>query len=168
MGINCRSNAFKYTVKAADQAISSGNFGTGLLYLQYAQSMLKYDSELLILLRVAETALFDMSPKYTILKRFLQSSDKLSTPPFTSEDILSYEKLVQDLTEAEMTMKLFGVDIIETKSRSGAVHPVIVLDTADDLHEKVSHSDSNGAALLSLPSYSARHPKNTRTTCLLS
>lgn len=166
MGINCRSNAFKYTVKAADQAISSGNFGTGLLYLQYAQSMLKYDSELVILLRVAETALFDMSPKYTILKRFLQSSDKLSPPPFTPDDVESYERLINDLTVAEETMNLFGVEIIATKSRSaGAVHPII-LDT--DHCKEISPDESDVAALHSLPSYAARHPRNTRTTCIVS
>jgi class 3 adenylate cyclase len=167
MGINCRSQAFKYTVKAADQAISSGNFGTGFLYLQYAQSMLKYDSELVILLRVAETALFDMSPKYTLLKRFLQAPDKLSTPPFTPEDVGNYEILVNDLAEAETTMKLFGVDIIQTKSRSGTIHPIIVLDTDAD-EERKPPSESNGAILLALPSYSARHPRNTRATCTIS
>jgi hypothetical protein len=166
MGVNCRSHAFKYTVKAADQAISSGNFGTGLLYLQYAQSMLKYDSELVILLRVAETALFDMSPKYSLLKRFLQTPDKLSPPPFTPEDVMNYETLVNDLTEAEATMKLFGVDIIQTKSRSGTIHPIIILDT--DLDEERTPCESNGAILLALPSYSARHPRNTRSTCIIS
>jgi hypothetical protein len=168
MGVNCRSQAFKYTVKAADQAISSGNFGTGLLYLQYAQSMLKYDSELLILLRVAETAVFDMSPKYTLLKHFLQSTDKHSDPPFTSSDMMNYEKLVDELTEAESTMKLFGVDILSTKTRSGStVHPII-LDTDDGREEKPPASQSNGAVLFSLPSYSAQHPRNTRSTCTLS
>jgi hypothetical protein len=169
MGVNCRSQAFKYTAKAADQAISSGNFETGLLYLQYAQSMLKYDCELMILLKVAETAVFDMSPKYTLLKHFLQSTDKQSDPPFTSSDLMNYERLVDELTLAESTMKLCGVDIISTQPRSGAtVHPIIILDTDDIREEKPSASQSNGAVLFSLPSYSAQHPRNTRSTCTLS
>ena len=170
MGVNCRSLAFKYTVKAADQAISSGNFSTGLLYLLHAQSMLKYDSELIILLKVAETALFDMSPKNSLIKHFLQPQDKLGPIPFTTEDVLNYEKLVNDLAEAEKSMELFGVKIIPSKIRTGTVSPAIILDSDEinNNNDNILPSESNGAVLLTLPSYSARHPRNTRSQCLIS
>jgi hypothetical protein len=168
MGSNCRSHAFKYTVKAADQSISSGNFGTGLLYLLHAQSLLKYDSELLILLRVAETALFDLNPKYSLRKHFPQvGQDKFASAPlFTQEDILNYEKLVDSLAQAENSMELFGVKIVRTVDRT--LDPVVLLDSEDTQEGRSHLSESNGDLLVSLPSYVAKHPKNTRSTCLIS
>eukprot|EP00602_Paraphysomonas_sp_CaronLab_P006171 CAMPEP_0185021234 /NCGR_PEP_ID=MMETSP1103-20130426/3914_1 /TAXON_ID=36769 /ORGANISM="Paraphysomonas bandaiensis, Strain Caron Lab Isolate" /LENGTH=1311 /DNA_ID=CAMNT_0027552633 /DNA_START=35 /DNA_END=3970 /DNA_ORIENTATION=- len=170
MGANCRGQAFKYIIKAADQSIAHGSFSTGLLYLLHAESMVKYDTELNILLNVAETAIYDMSPKNSLKKKFLQMNKNSSfsaPPPFTADDLQSYEKLVADLSAAHESGQLNGQKIIKAKSRTSFMLPA---DDDSSSRRAASLTPTDGSAqLLSLPSYSAKHPRNNQSGgCALS
>lgn len=55
-----RKNAFKYTMKAADQAISKGSYGSGLEMLLRAKNLSRSTDEASIVHRVAERGLQDV------------------------------------------------------------------------------------------------------------
>ena len=60
-----RAQAFKYKVKAADQAISRGAFNDGLIFAQSASGLGISKAELRVLLEVITSALQDLAPAPT-------------------------------------------------------------------------------------------------------
>eukprot|EP00981_Chlorochromonas_danica_P015276 scaffold11522_cov239-Ochromonas_danica.AAC.3 len=64
--ISKRQAAFKYAVKAADQAVSRGAFGDGLRFAQIASTMAINKAELKVLLLVISRALHDIGPTVSL------------------------------------------------------------------------------------------------------
>lgn len=62
--INYRNFAFKYTVKAADYALSIGAFSDGFAYLEIAEPLAKYDVEAQMLYEVVTAGIDDLKTKY--------------------------------------------------------------------------------------------------------
>ena len=171
MAEGCRSSAFRFTVKTADQAISQGSFSKGLTYLDHAASFLEYESELIVLLKVAEMANFDMSPKSTLMTRFahLASMGKKRplNPPFTSEDIATCEVLINDYENALETMRLYGTSVLPGEPDN--TEPSSSFEDCED-DQKEPHSRKPSVvrwrqSMVSLPSYTAQQLR-TRDNCV--
>lgn len=63
MSEDCHLLAFKYTVKAADQAIYRGAFSDGLNYVQSAAKLEMDANNVKVLIRVINRAIQDLEPK---------------------------------------------------------------------------------------------------------
>lgn len=131
-----RQLAFKYTIKAADLSIASGAYSEGYMYLQYSQDFIKYDTELKLLLRVIETALYEMRPQ-NYPKNVLppsktkniassigsfRTNDKSilnrSVELYTAEDYRNYQRLLDDLSLALDANELNGVKLDNDNAES--------------------------------------------------
>lgn len=67
----CQSEAFKYTVKSADQAIYRGAFADGLEFVENASKLEATSADLSILVQVIERAIEDLQPTaYSFVRVF--------------------------------------------------------------------------------------------------
>lgn len=156
-----RGHAFEYTIKAADQQIGNGNFHAGYLYLEYAASFVKYDTEMAILSQVTETALFDLRE---------QKNSKNIPTTVTDDDIAHFEAMSTKFTAAIASSKFNGAVILHSSSfeyipRVGSVDSHssqnnlnLSQPSADTpSRKKVTRSTSaRNATFLKMPSYSAK------------
>jgi len=145
-----RSNAFQYTMMSADQQFGNGNFVAGYLYLQYAESFVKYDTELDILSQVTDTALHDMET---------MSSKKRKIVPFTMEDVQNFKSLSALLASAKKS-KILNNNILQRSSSLSDPKHSIDNSSSEDVkfvRKEVRRNESARAAkLLKMPSYSAK------------
>jgi hypothetical protein len=172
-----RGSAFKYTLKAADQQIGNGDFHAGYLYLEYAASFVKYDSEMIILSQVTDTALFDLKKqkKAQGSKGFTVVAGDTTV---LDEDVINYENMSKQFEIATSQAWLNGATILRSgscelapisghtslpslqksaDSGSGSEHDS--LQTSPKHEQKIIRTNSAGKAkLLKMPSYSAKHP----------
>lgn len=175
-----RGNAFKYTVNAADQQIGNGNFQAGYLYLEYAASFVKYDTEMAILYQVTEIALFDLNQ---------QSKRDLHDNLVVNGDIVAnFEDMKNKFCEATSENDLNGATILHAGSYSDGVdnsstpinmgklrtEPCAVRGNNQNReiknmkNELKKWSSAKNAKYLRMPSYSAKHHHNKgqRKTCV--
>ena len=178
-----RGHAFKYTLNAADQQIGNGNFRAGYLYLEYAASFVKYDTEMAILFQVTETALYDSKQQKKI-----KSS---STTTVTDEDVAYFEKMSVKFRAAISQSNLNGAEILHSNSYQyianvGSIdsHPSqnslqlsnlsSMTPSAKKEKKLTSSKSARNAQFLKMPSYSAKHAvhsgrkSRSKCVCLIS
>jgi len=167
-----RGNAFKYTVNAADQQVGNGNFQAGYLYLEYAASFVKYDTEMLILYQVTETALFDLNQQS---KNGLHEKSMI-----TGDTVADFEEMKNKFYKASSENELNGATILHTGSYNDDADQspaainiekfrVAALAASSDDKNKETRdmkntlkkwSSAKNAKFLRMPSYSAKHHHN--------
>jgi hypothetical protein len=97
--------AFKYTVKAADQAIHRGAFSDGLNYVQTAAKISISADKRSILLRVVDRAIIDLEPKMSFSlklggsRKHYPNTQAVSASTPTSE-LYKYKAIREQLEQA--------------------------------------------------------------------
>jgi hypothetical protein len=119
MSDECSDLAFKYTVKAADQAIYQGAFADGLNFVQRAVKIESDVSNKRRLLRVIERAIDDLSPKGLFFKPFSSRKKDISA----SDAILAHA--VQSEIEGFKAARAIVIDEIHILDPNGDKYAVI-------------------------------------------
>ena len=111
----CRTKAFEFIVKAADQQISQGAFCDGFVYLQHANELREGLEELNVLISVTDAALYDMNPRLPVHRvppfgafRLFSAMDIISTKEYSeyNDFVTSLRQVKMDwLTQADRTRK---------------------------------------------------------------
>lgn len=119
--------AFKYAVKAADQAISRGAFGDGLRFAQIAAPFALSKAELRVLLLVITRALHDLGPTMGLnqMKKGGNRGGSFSGPS-SSKDGSKQSSPVNQMSSrasAYLQLKISTENALEKLSKGASVKP---------------------------------------------
>jgi hypothetical protein len=120
-----RALAFKYAVKAADQAISRGAFGDGLRFAQIASPLAHSKAELRVLLLVITRALHDIGPTvaFNQMKKGGGRTGSF-TGPASGKDVASNKASpFNSRVSAYLQLKITTENALEKLSKGTSVKP---------------------------------------------